>query len=631
MIDEYLAANQKRNLVNTLVNSSTVSSAPSETMSSNQIGSSKSDLPLTLHQGKWTPEEEEYVECLIAEFRSGQLPLAEGTSLRIFLSKMLNCNPMRISKKFVNSNYNGKQLYVRKPNTLPQEEVVKRRERLQELEKKFLKRVSPLSNLDPQTPEHQGSSNGKHTVIGADGHHSLSLIGSVAAATDIGGTNGSLTFEELQNLISNSQHLKNSADAAKLSSIASMPMPTSYSLDGRVNRKAAAAGRALLQSLNPSSNIKPSNIERKQSLEHMSSMEIMAELQRRANDDSNNHNMSVASCSSLADLADLQRKASCENILKQSFSRNSNNSHALNPSSIEFALQSLVNKNNHSATMPLSNHPSTSLSNLVSEGYNNIDSLSSRSMLQPTQPSAVENFLKAQNLSNNVQDNAKNWSNGVSSSSKEGSSNNLSDLMMQLSKGPSLSQLHRSQNPTGNSEVNLQGLLLNMNKNNRGTGLGQVQRHDSFAQLGTLQGGVGGGSLQGNLESAASLADLFNSDGSLARSSLGGGLQQNHTFDKEPSTSLSAGSIADFLIKQTRAAQQATNDDQNSTNALLDIISRKNNPPQNAVRQELPSSSLSIDQIHQLLAKQGGNNSNVKKRQSSGNFFEQDDARPWKR
>ena len=45
---------------------------------------------------------------LVHEFKAGTLPLAEGTTLRTFLSKLLNCDPMRISKKFVGGNCIGK-------------------------------------------------------------------------------------------------------------------------------------------------------------------------------------------------------------------------------------------------------------------------------------------------------------------------------------------------------------------------------------------------------------------------------------------------------------------------------------------------------------------------------------------
>jgi hypothetical protein len=64
----------------------------------------KSDL----RRGKWTPEEEAYANRLIEEFKNGMLPIADGTTLRTFLSKLLNCDPMRISKKYVGNNCIGK-------------------------------------------------------------------------------------------------------------------------------------------------------------------------------------------------------------------------------------------------------------------------------------------------------------------------------------------------------------------------------------------------------------------------------------------------------------------------------------------------------------------------------------------
>ena len=61
-----------------------------------------------LRRGKWTTEEEFYANRLIYEFKLGLLPLTDGTTLRTFLSKLLNCDPMRISKKFVGQNCIGK-------------------------------------------------------------------------------------------------------------------------------------------------------------------------------------------------------------------------------------------------------------------------------------------------------------------------------------------------------------------------------------------------------------------------------------------------------------------------------------------------------------------------------------------
>jgi hypothetical protein len=73
---------------------------------SNDLKSKKSGL----RRGKWTTEEESYANRLIFEFKLGLLPLTDGTTLRTFLSKLLNCDPMRISKKFVGQNCIGKVL-----------------------------------------------------------------------------------------------------------------------------------------------------------------------------------------------------------------------------------------------------------------------------------------------------------------------------------------------------------------------------------------------------------------------------------------------------------------------------------------------------------------------------------------
>ena len=78
------------------------------------LSSPKKKCPYPLRRGKWTTEEESYANRLIHEFKSGLLPLTDGTTLRNFLSKLLNCDPMRISKKFVGNNCIGKQVFRRR-------------------------------------------------------------------------------------------------------------------------------------------------------------------------------------------------------------------------------------------------------------------------------------------------------------------------------------------------------------------------------------------------------------------------------------------------------------------------------------------------------------------------------------
>lgn len=119
--------------------------APAPTTSS---GGKKKGPPL--RRGKWTPEEEAYANRLIQEFKAGLLPLTDGTTLRTFLSKLLNCDPMRISKKFVGGNCIGKQVFRRRTadiNRLTQEQIAQNRAELSELERRFLERVAQTNRV----------------------------------------------------------------------------------------------------------------------------------------------------------------------------------------------------------------------------------------------------------------------------------------------------------------------------------------------------------------------------------------------------------------------------------------------------------------------------------------------------
>mmetsp|Transcript_42261 Transcript_42261/g.99167 ORF Transcript_42261/g.99167 Transcript_42261/m.99167 type:complete len:220 (+) Transcript_42261:485-1144(+) len=118
---------------------STSSTGPSSSKSSSVVppqetSSSKKKGP-SLRRGKWTAEEEAYANRLIKEFKAGLLPLTDGTTLRTFLSKLLNCDPMRISKKFVGGNCIGKQVFRRRTadiNSLTPEQIQQSREELSE-------------------------------------------------------------------------------------------------------------------------------------------------------------------------------------------------------------------------------------------------------------------------------------------------------------------------------------------------------------------------------------------------------------------------------------------------------------------------------------------------------------------
>ena len=96
-----------------------------------------------LRRGKWTTEEEVYANRLIQEFKSGLLPLTDGTTLRTFLSKLLNCDPMRISKKFVGQNCIGKQVFKRRQEELEKlsgDQIERYRRELADLERRSISR-----------------------------------------------------------------------------------------------------------------------------------------------------------------------------------------------------------------------------------------------------------------------------------------------------------------------------------------------------------------------------------------------------------------------------------------------------------------------------------------------------------
>ncbi|KAG6613926.1 Zinc ion binding protein [Phytophthora cinnamomi] len=100
----------------------------------------QSNPPAAMRKGKWTAEESAYCDRLIEEFKKGNLPLAEGTTLRTFLSKLLNCDPMRISKKYTGDQCIGKIIFRRREDEVSKEDMESIRKDLAELEKTYLER-----------------------------------------------------------------------------------------------------------------------------------------------------------------------------------------------------------------------------------------------------------------------------------------------------------------------------------------------------------------------------------------------------------------------------------------------------------------------------------------------------------
>nr|CCA21960.1 cleavage induced hypothetical protein [Albugo laibachii Nc14] len=101
--------------------------------------STKSKCTPGLRSGKWTNEEEAYTVRIIHYFKLGLLDIQEGTSLRWYLAKKLNCEAMRVTKKLKGNSSIGKQIY--RGSAFTKEKTLKMRRALEELadlKKQFL-------------------------------------------------------------------------------------------------------------------------------------------------------------------------------------------------------------------------------------------------------------------------------------------------------------------------------------------------------------------------------------------------------------------------------------------------------------------------------------------------------------
>ncbi|KAG2783663.1 hypothetical protein PC129_g16850 [Phytophthora cactorum] len=108
-----------------------LSTASVSSMGTASVASTLSVSPVRVFRrsGPWSHDEEVYAAALIDAFFKGVLDVAEGTTLRAFLSSRLCCNPMRISKKLASESIAeipipkklGSSTYVRNVEVTPEE------------------------------------------------------------------------------------------------------------------------------------------------------------------------------------------------------------------------------------------------------------------------------------------------------------------------------------------------------------------------------------------------------------------------------------------------------------------------------------------------------------------------------
>ena len=82
------------------------------------------------------------MERVIRDFNGGLLDAAPGTTLRSYLSDKLNCDPMRITKKFTGDASIGKRVFHPRENASPAAVERSRRE-IAELEATWRRKLVP--------------------------------------------------------------------------------------------------------------------------------------------------------------------------------------------------------------------------------------------------------------------------------------------------------------------------------------------------------------------------------------------------------------------------------------------------------------------------------------------------------
>ncbi|KAF1330808.1 hypothetical protein FI667_g4733, partial [Globisporangium splendens] len=115
------------NTVNASQQSGTISGgaeSDTSTKSRKEKRSTKSKCPPGLRSGKWTPEEEAFTNTIIHYFKRGLLNVEDGTSLRWYLAKRLNCEAMRVTKKLKGNSSIGKQIFRALENTEENREAI---------------------------------------------------------------------------------------------------------------------------------------------------------------------------------------------------------------------------------------------------------------------------------------------------------------------------------------------------------------------------------------------------------------------------------------------------------------------------------------------------------------------------
>jgi hypothetical protein len=601
-------------------------------------GGKKKGLPL--RRGKWTPEEEGYANRLIQEFKAGLLPLTDGTTLRTFLSKLLNCDPMRISKKFVGSNCIGKQVFRRRTadlNRLTPEQIQKSRSELSELERRFLERVAQTNRVKNSNATGGGSGGGGVTnnsnaansgaAASMNLHHAavMNALNNNAAMNNMMGNNNNMNIKNGMGGLNDFDFGSGNSAAAVMQQMMDnafqqpsnppwLQPPLGYEQGmgaqmaaanlagggGQHNSRAAAAGRALLGGL--SKNGDGSNGGNTNNNNPSASLLAMAALQRRASQQAlMNAAAAAASGGSTQNflaalsgaggsgnsLAQMAHNASAARLGSLAANGNSFNNLMLKTGFSRDQLSQLARDRGLS---------SASLSNMV-ERKSSFDALMSLDFQSLQSIDNLANLIQTGGGSSGVggfghapSSGMKNWSADISNNNQQPpSSASLSNAARHLASATNLESLMRSlsnHNTSSGSGMNQEG----GGSANDFVGLSQPSHANLQSLLQNMSNGNMGGGVNNNNNSnnnhhnniSTSMSSLLGANNGSSAASLA------HLLRDQSSTGLSALRMQDGL-----------NNRNSSVEDFLSLVAAGDIPHQDPSMLNLSLTQFQQQQLHQ--------------------------------
>jgi hypothetical protein len=124
-------------------------------------------------------EEEEYTSRIIHHFSTGVLSLPEGATLRSYLADRLNCDPMRITKKFTGACCLGRH-HLRDRPRASSAEVEMAKAEINHLEQRFRTRIEQEQSGEPLTQRQEiflaQRQNGFNTILSVQSPSPVSLL-----------------------------------------------------------------------------------------------------------------------------------------------------------------------------------------------------------------------------------------------------------------------------------------------------------------------------------------------------------------------------------------------------------------------------------------------------------------------